>query len=194
MKRILAVIAVLALVWFAGGATANADTITWPASGFTGITSPDSLTLGGIKFWYDNFGDGTQSAYVSSNGVQGTTGGALYLDFAIPATSLDFSFLLHSFNPAGDLSSVVTAIFSNNEIAWAPGAFASEDVSGLFSYTGPAFSQAAIYFSVDAPNFLLSNVSYTPAPLPGAFLLLTSGMAALGYMRFFHKKSNGNVA
>ena len=150
---------------------------------------PGGLTLNGVTMWYDPQGNPT-SAAADQLGIYGDTNGLLVLQFATPATQLSFDFsILSVFGPT---SQGAFAMFNNlpGDIVIAPGNYVPDDPSnpllggasyGTLSYTGPAFDQADIYFSLDGPIFTAGNITYTPVPEPATLCLL--GLGAIGLLK-----------
>jgi len=161
MKRIVFCISLLALMCLVTAAMA----VTPVTVNFSGIVTPTDLTapflLDGISFSYDSLGSG-DSATISSTGITGGNGGKLIFDFTAPATGLDFSF-----------NAVDTQAFFS--LAGNP-AGANGSLPSVFSYSGPAFDRAEIYFDPVPGAFGISGVSYTPA-VPEASTLVGFGSA-----------------
>ncbi|MFZ0828017.1 MAG: PEP-CTERM sorting domain-containing protein [Verrucomicrobiia bacterium] len=156
---------------------------------------PAGLALNGITLGYDNFGSSPDFASADQIGIYGTTYGALVFNFTSPETALNYDFSVLSttgpdanalvvlFFDAGNLSDVVTI----------PGVYTPYDfddargqIDGSLTYTGPTFDQAVSYFSPvqsepeeDLYYFTVGNLSYTPAPEPASWLLVTLGLGGL---------------
>lgn len=162
----------------------------------TTAVNTDGFTLDGVTFRYDDFGSGIDFGLVDPAGVFGTTGGGLFLDFAIPASSLALDFYLYdAFSADGDGMPMADALFA---LFFANGSFldlltvaadffaydplADQTLGMAFAtlaYQGPAFDQAVLYFSLDAPIFSVDNLIYEPIPEPSTIVLLTVGLVGL---------------
>lgn len=200
MKRIFAIVSLLALVFVAGAALAAPVTVDFSVLGINSIditrsSNPNGYTLNGVNFWYDNQGSAADTASVDASGIFGTTNGLLAFDFAAPATALNFDFSL--LGATGSLDDGLFIMFKNggNDVAdmLIPATFIpydpndltqGGDAMGTLSYSGAAFDQAQMYLSLGAPYFSVSNLSYEPVPEPGSLMVLGSGVVGLlGLMR-----------
>lgn len=177
------------------------------------ITAPNSLTLSGVTFTYDNFGSTHpfDTASADMGGIFGSTYGALNLDFGTGVSALTFDFGLFG---VPDQDPALAAIFDNGDVVSLAGLFtpydpqapSQGDIFGNFSYTAPSiFRMASIIFSpvVDpgqtTPDayvpyfFSIGNMSYDPAvapvPEPGTVLLLALGFAGLAGARVYKRRT-----
>ncbi len=207
MKRFIVAIILLTQVVVAGAALATPVTLDF--SGITNVqdvTIPNPpVTLNGVTISYDNNANGVDYAVIDSAGIFGTTVGSLNLDFSIPATmlALDFS-LLDATSASGygsQISDSLIALFFRNgvfldSISVAANFFAYDPTAdptlgfatGLLAYTGSAFDQATMFFSMDAPFFTASNVSYEPVPEPATFMLLAVGLLGFSGWRYYGRR------
>jgi hypothetical protein len=116
---------------------------------------------------------------VSASGIYGSTAGSLILNFAAPIAQLHFNFsLLEVFGPVND---GVELIFTNGGAdvtdqviaasvftPYDPGDLAlGGDATGSVAYSGAAFDQVTMFFSLDAPSFTLADLSYDTVPAGG---------------------------
>ena len=136
-------------------------------------SNPAGLTLNGVTFHYDDFGSGVDSASATAAGIRGTTYGVLEFFFDSPADRLLLDFSLPR----------ATGVDAYG--------FVAGTGSGSLDYSGGAFDQAALYFSVEAPEFTVSNVSYEPIPEPASVLLFGTGMAGLILARARRRRERG---
>ena len=95
MKRIfafilLSVLATAASAHVPGCIDVDFSGITTPIN----ITLPNSSTLNGVNFSYDNFGSTDDTAALGSVGISGSTYGGLILGFSTPATGIYYDFSL----------------------------------------------------------------------------------------------------
>lgn len=192
MKLLVTVI--MALFLLAG--TAAADTVDFTAVGSTPIditagNNPaefQGYPLGSVKFLYDNYGSASDTAYLSSSGISGSTWGGLIFNFDQLASGVSFDFTVDGTPAPGDPNMMAT--FTSNGGANSN----SIQVNGnSLMYGGPAFDQATFLFFpyTDAsagatPNyFSVSNVAFTssvvPEPVSSALFLLGGGV--LAFMR-----------
>lgn len=176
MRRMLVTISLTALLAVTGSASA----VTVDFSGIDpayDITLPNTYIFEAVALSYDNFGKGGDSAVVAPNGITGTTGGVLIVDFSAPTTQLNLDFSL--LGVSGSVSDGLLAIFKNggNDVGDAEAAAiyvpldpghpeAGGRALGSLAYQGAAFDQVFIYFSTDAPRFSAANLSCSsPAAL-----------------------------
>jgi len=193
MKRIFLVLVVLSQVALAGVALANTVTVDFSVLGsdVVDITTPNpGYTLNGITFLYDNFGTTDlplPSAQVSHNGISGAYNGLLEFNFNNLAQSLNFHF---SIDPAASYSvdnGLLISITNDSNDVYISGMSTQSDGTGVFSFTGDAFDQAAIYFPFNGEIFSVNNITYDPVPLPPTMLLLGSGLLGMAGWRRFRK-------
>jgi hypothetical protein len=118
------------------------------------------------------------TASVDVNGVDGNTSGALILTFDANATALTLNFTIVGVaTPSNTVDAlIITTYDSNGNIvdANAPSVTgiynpSSGNSVGSLAYSGLPFAQAVLYFSVDGPNFIATDINYyDPNQLPGA--------------------------
>lgn len=199
MKWVFVIIALLGQLVATGAAMA----VTVDFSGVitTDITN-SSYPIGGISFRYDDFASGVDFATIGPSGIFGTTGGVLVSDFSTPATALNVGFsLLDAVSTGPQIPDALTALFYSGgtflDFVSVAADFSAYDPTvdptfglaiGTLAYSGPAFDQALMYFSLDAPFFTVDSVSYQPVPEPGTFLLLVSSLIGLGSWRIFRRR------
>jgi hypothetical protein len=163
------------------------------------ITAPDSYTLNGITFRYDDFGSGTDTAQLDASGIFGSAYGSLIFDFSTLATSLNFDFSVLGVTQSSDDalfivfknggSDVTDMLVPASYVPYDPSdPTAGGDAFGTLSYSGAAFDQALMVFSPSAPLFSVANVSFEPVPEPSSLILLASGILGLGGLRSFRQK------
>jgi|GEM_PF-936207 len=211
MEQILGAISLLGILIFAGPAFAMPVDVDFSSLGANSadITIPDSCVLDGVTFHYDNFGIATDTfgnpavVQVDGGSVWGSTYGCLTPDFNTPATALTFDFALLGASQSVDDALVVTFSNSGNSVTdtVVPTAFAPYDPNnpglggdslGTLTYKSAQFDQALIFFSIDAPYFGASNMTYEPvsttAPEPGSLLALVAGfLSASGLWKIKRK-------
>ncbi len=123
------------------------------------------VTLNDVQFTYDNFGSTADTASADSSGIHGSTNGLLILTFTTGLhTDLGLTFDLNGatgaltdsmfvqFSTAGTIGDTVTVPGTYNS---GPGT-----ITGTLAYTGAAFDQVDIFFSLSVPTFDLTAVTY----------------------------------
>ena len=164
------------------------------------ITAPDSYTLDGVTFRYDNLGSIDDIAQIDAYGVFGSTYGSLILDFGSPVTavSLDFT-AIAVYGPVNNAISVAfsnagsgvggSSVSASDFELYDPGnPLLGGDAYGTLSYNGVTFNRALISFSADAPYFSVDSLTYTPAPEPSALAVLAAGLLRLPGIRLARRK------
>ena len=127
--------------------------------------NPVGVTLNGVQFTYDNFGSAPDLASADSAGIHGSTYGLLTLTFTTGLhTHLGLDFTLNG--ATGALTDSMLVMF-NTGGAWGdsvtvPGTYNAGPgtITGTLAYTGAAFDMGGIYFSLGAPTFDLSVVTF----------------------------------
>lgn len=191
MKRILAVVPVLALMLVAGSASAAPITVNFGALGTNSVdimalNNPSGQTLDGVNFLYEASVD-TDFAFMDQNGVLGTTGGGLILGFDAPVAALWLDFFDLGLTAASDEFGLL-AVFDNGEDMQLVGTF--DPLSGaqfgqLAHVANSPFQSVSLYFPLQASLFSIDAVSYelapttAPVPEPATLLLTASGFLAL---------------
>jgi len=184
--------AVLVLT-LAGSALATPVQIDFSTVGTTtDITLPNSITLNGVTFSYDNFGSASplDTASVDSAGIFGSTFGALLFNFGSPVFGLSFDFSVLNVTPP--VANTLQAFFSNGDSVTVDGGFVPSvsdptlgDAVGRLAYGSfSAFDQATMFFNpVGAPDspffFTVSNVAYDPVPEPATIGFVGAGLIGL---------------
>jgi hypothetical protein len=198
VSKIIAIVAILGIMELAR-ATVSVDCGVVAVE--TDITLPNTLTLDGIIFSYDNYGSSTDSASINNNGISGTTLGLLTFNFDAPAYSLNFDFFLRGGAP-GLIPDALIVTLSNGgngvaDLTFQTTSFIPYDprnpvkeslAFGSFAYGGAPFNQAEMYFSLDAPYFNVSRITYNPAPEPATVVLLACGMLVLNWRKVYPVK------
>ena len=175
----------------------------------TTASNPAGFTLSGVTFRYDDFGSGVDFSFIDENGLFGTTGGMLALDFSTPATGLTLNFaLLDAISSSGDGSQMpdsMVALFFSNGVFQDSTSIAADFLAydmgidptlglatGLLNYQGRAFDQAVMYLSPDAPFFTVSDVTTATAPVPepATSVLMATGLifGLAGWQRHRRKR------
>ena len=193
-KKILFVSLVIMIMSCAAMALAFPNVVDF--SGVVGtndITIPNTYTIGGITFSYDNFGNPVDSAAVDNLGINGSTEGSLIFTFAAPVFGLSFNFtqvgatqpiidaLYIDFQSGG--SSIGDALFNT-----------AADGTGVMTFNnGLAFDQAQMFFSEDTANFSVDSITYATAPAvvpePASIAFLVSGLFGLGGLNILKRRS-----
>jgi hypothetical protein len=173
MKRLAIVVALLTPVLIM--VAAPATTVDFSTVGTAqDIALPQAGALADVTVGYDCFGRDTESAAVGPDGVTGTTGGVLILNFSVPVTQLRLDYSLPDMS--GPVSNGLFVILkkSGDDVADVEtGAALTADpaggtgASGGLAYQGVAFDQAFIYFPEDAPRFSVTGLAYAVTPPPG---------------------------
>ncbi len=188
MKKMLVCAAFVLLIL--GSGTAQAVWVPVDFSSVTttaDITLPNSFSLSGVTFSYDNLGSSADFATVDTSGIFGTTYGALLFDFSGPTTGLQLDFALFDTSQAPVLDDALIALLKDGNTEQTVSVTATFDpisqmeVGSLF-YTGASFNQASLFFSVDEPFFSAGNISYQRAaavPEPLSLFLLAVSMAGV---------------
>jgi hypothetical protein len=158
----------------------------------TDITVPNTLTLNGVTFTYDNFGSPINDAGNPVYGLAQPWGifgipnnGVLTMAFSAPVTGLSFDYINSSAASGGQVEDALFGLmgFSNGNLNGVVGVAGNLNVPLTFDYTGPAFTNASFYFAYEADTFRVQNIAYTLAPVPEpetyAMLLAGLGVVAL---------------
>jgi len=185
MKRIFTIILLSALTTVAsahlvpGCIAVDFSGITTPID----VTLPNSYALNGVTLSYDNFGSTGDTAAIEPGCLCGSTYGSLILDFSAPATELYFDFSLLGAVPT--VSDGLFITFKNNGEDIADMLVAADladqngDASGSLAYIGVEFNQALMFFSMEAPEFCVTDICYQPVPEPATIALLCIGALSL---------------
>ena len=142
------------------------------------ITIPNSYTLNGITFSYDNLGDPASTATINNLGISGSTVGSLLFSFDAPAGELGFNFA-----QVGATSPIIDALYIDFQSGGGSIGDAlfntAADGTGVMTFVnGVAFDQAQMFFSTDTATFTVDNISYGPVPPTGT---LTGTVDLLDY-------------
>ena len=180
MRRVLAAISLLVLLPWTTAAlavvTVDFTVLANNSVDITTVSNPAGLTLNGITFTYDDLGSGVDTASVNASGVYGSMGGSLTFAFSAPVTQVNFDFsLLGVFAPVSDGLSITfknggndvtdQVVPANTFTPYYPNdPTLGGDASGRLAYSGAAFDQATMFFSLDAPFFSVANLSYDNVP------------------------------
>jgi hypothetical protein len=134
---------------------------------------------------------------VDVNGVDGNTSGLLILTFDANATALYLNFTLLGVNTTVDALVFETFcdgnfVDSNSVTA----VFTAGNSVGSLAYSGAPFNQVYLFFAVDGPNFIATDINYyDPTQLPGAPTIGTAtGSNAQATVDFNAPASDGGFA
>ena len=165
----------------------------------TTALNPPGYTISNVTFRYDDLGSGIDFAAVDAQGVFGTTGGRLLLNFHTPVTAVNLGFSV--LDVMGPLGNGVSASYLRNGTvvsnhtfaanAFVPyepqepsdggDAFGSVTCNGLmFDQVALSFSTIGTYFTVDslASDFQAPQMTIVSTPLSQFFAEVTVTGAA----------------
>lgn len=220
MKRILCVVLLaVALAVCAPAAIVDFSSLSAPSLGGVGprdimsaayILGPPSVSFSydptpalplcigfnggeGAGWPFDFVSGGCVAAQVDVSGLNGTTDGVYVLGFASPVYQLSFdvAYLYSVVDPPPDPADYgVTAVLRNGGVDIGQYPTLNAD-HGTFSYVGPAFTEAWLYFSpvtvsgapVGQAFVSVDAMSFSEVPEPGSAILLVLGLAGLGVAR-----------
>jgi hypothetical protein len=191
MKKFSVICIVLMLM---SGAANAAVTLTFDEL----PTQPvDGVSYNGVNFsfkvdWvpstdavYNGIGPGNLT-YLQDASLEGTSAGALILDFDKPTDQLDFGVALNSYNPVSTAYVVKLYDSSYTPIDTLTGGTSPLVLwsEGQFTYSGTRVRRAVIGFNSQAASrFAIDNLSINPVPAPGAVLLGSFGLGLVNWLR-----------